>query len=146
VDTHSTSVLLSNQLFTGREQFSGLSAGGNGPGTLIFAGKGEVLLEVDSDNATVILDAGSADPALKGLDVQLFGKNETLNIEATPATASTEVQTIGMSDRVNVQANAGFVIVFGNTSASVVLGSNDTDFSKSVTSAINRDVSVFGAG
>jgi hypothetical protein len=146
VSTQSQSVFLSKPFLSPGEQLSGLSAGGNGPGTLIFAGKAEVVLEVESDNATVTLDAATADSAWKGIDVQLFGKNDTVNIDATPAGVSTEVQTLGQSDRVNVLANAGFVIVLGNTSASVVLGSNDADFSKSVTSGINRDVSVFGAG
>jgi hypothetical protein len=143
VQTRSQSVFFGSQ-FLLKEQFTGLATGGGGGNTLTFAGKAEVILEVESDNATVTLDATIADPALKGLDVQLFGKNDTVNILATPATMSTEVQTLGTSDRVNVEGNAGFVVILGNKSATVVLGSDPADFSKSVTSRINRDVAVFG--
>jgi hypothetical protein len=144
VQTRSPSVFFGSQ-FLLKERFSGLATGGGGGNTLIFAGKAEVVLEVESDNAIVTLDATVADPALKGLDVQLFGKNDTVNIVATPSTMSTEVQTIGTSDRVNVRGNSGFVIVLGNKSATVVLGSNDIAF-KSVTSGINGNVSVFDTG
>lgn len=128
------------------EQLSGLASGGGGGSTLIFANKGEVLLEQDNDNATITLDATKAAPGLVGLTVNLIGNNDTLNINATPSTAATVVQALGRPETVNLRGNSGFVNILANKATTVVLGSNDTDFSKSVTSGINKDVFVSGAG
>jgi hypothetical protein len=59
---------------------------------------------------------------------------------------STVVQAIGQSGTVDVRANKGFVNVLGNSTARVVLGSDPFNSATSVTSGIQRDVSVIGAG
>jgi hypothetical protein len=128
-----------------QEQFDGLANGGGG-NTLIFANKAEVVLELENDIALATLKATGADPTLKGLTIDVFGAFARADIKATPSSVSTVVQAIGKSDSVDVRANAGFVNVLGNSTTQVTLGSDPFNSATSVTSGINRDVSVIGVG
>ena len=129
-----------------QEQFDGLAGTGGGGNTLIFANKAEVVLEVESDIALATLKATGADPALKGVTVDLLGSFDRADIQAAPSSVSTAVQAIGKSGTVDVRANAGFVNVLGNSTTRVVLGSDPFNSATSLTSGIGRDVSVIGAG
>jgi hypothetical protein len=128
------------------EQFTGLATAGQGGGTLIFAGKAFVDLDEGADNATLALDATVAAPGSTGLSVNLIGKNDTLIVNATPATVGTVVQALGLTDHVNLRGNAGFVNILGNSTAGVVLGSNPSVPSNSVTAGINQGVGIVGVG
>jgi hypothetical protein len=121
------------------EQLSGLADGGSGPGTLIFAGKANILLEA---GGIVSLDATAAAKGLADFTVEL-GSGSTVNIDTTPAGTNTVVLTGGF-DRVNVRGNLGFVNVISDPTSVVELGSNDASVSLSVTAGIKQDVSVTG--
>ncbi len=120
-------------------------ASGNGT-SFTFAGKAGVELTLTSPNATATLDATAAARGLKSFAVSLTGSHQALTINATPSTVPTAVQTHGSSDTVNVRGNSGTLSVVGNATARVVLGTDDLDHSKSLTSGLKNDVSVSNAG
>jgi hypothetical protein len=124
------------------EQLTGLAGAGGGGGTLTFANKRFVGLELHGANATATLNATAAATGEKFLFVEVFGVHDTVNINATPSTVFTDVFTFGPDDIVNLRGNAGTVAIGGNKSDEVFLGSNDLDFSKSVTSGIQANVFV----
>jgi hypothetical protein len=124
------------------ERLSGLAGVGGGGGTLTFAHKRFVGLELHGNNATVTLNATGAATGQKFLFVDVFGVHDTVNINATPSTVFTDVFTFGPGEIVNLRGNSGTVAIGGNKSDGVFLGSNDTDFSKSVTSGIQANVFV----
>jgi hypothetical protein len=127
------------------DTLSGLADGGAGD-TLTFLGKPQVSVAPNLDGSTVTLAATKAAVGLKTLTVNVVGNKDVVNVNATPSTVSTVIDVHGQQDQVNVRANAGAVTVNGNKTTTVILGSNDTDFSKSVTSGIVGNVSVSGAG
>jgi hypothetical protein len=139
------------------EQISGLfdvfpvGLGGFGPvsfGTLTFRDKAFVTLQQGNCNGfpapTTALNATAAARGLKLFQADLLGPAYTLNINAAPSNVSTLIDMLGQQDQVNLLANSGPVSVFGNATDRVILGSNPTDFSKSVTSGIQGNVFVQG--
>jgi hypothetical protein len=133
------------------ETLSGLAGPGGGGNTFTFREKANVDLQLRGDNATASLNATLAAHGLQSFTVEQFGKNDTVNISATPSfagipTGGTFIDDPGQQDQVNLRASAGPVFIFGTSSTTVVLGSNDTDLSKSVTAGINGLVSVHNVG
>src|SRR5262249_21984198 len=126
----------------GLEQLSGLAGAGGGGSTLTFANKQFVGLELRGNNATATLNAATAATGQKFLFVDVFGFDDTTIINATPSTVTTDVFTFGLVNPVNLRGNSGPVTIVGNKQDAVFLGSNDRDFSKSVTSGIQGNVSV----
>jgi hypothetical protein len=145
VQTTSPSVALNN-VSGPAEEFIDLATAGQGGSTLIVAGKALVVLDEGADNAGVSLNTTVADPALHGVNVNLFGKNATLSINASPSSVNTVVQAIGQTEQVDLRANSGFVNILGNSTTGVFLGSNPFVLSNSVTSQINQGVFVGGVG
>jgi hypothetical protein len=132
------------------ETLSGL-AGTGGGNILSFRGKANVDLQLRGNNETATLDATAAAQGLTSFTVEQFGGNDTVTINATPSFAGiplggTFVDNPGQQDLVNVRASSGPVNIFGTSSTTVILGSNATNFSQSVTSGINGLVSVANAG
>jgi hypothetical protein len=133
------------------ETLSGLAGAGGGGNSLTFRGQANVDLQLRGNNETANLDATKAALGLHSFTVEQFGTNDTVNINATPTFAGipfggTYVDDPGQQDQVNLRANSGLVAIFGTSSTTVVLGSNDSDFSKSVTANINALVQVHNVG
>jgi hypothetical protein len=128
----------------GTEALSGLASGGGG-NTFAFANKGNVALELLSDNASADLNAQAAATGLKDILVSTHRPNDTVNIDTTPSSVTTDVEMEGLHDQVNLRANSGQVNIDCYVDAQVTVGSNPSSFSQSVTSGINANVSVFGA-
>jgi hypothetical protein len=133
------------------ETLKGLAGAGGGGNILTFRGKANVDLQLRGDNETADLNATAAAQGLQSFTVEQLGKNDTVNVNATPSFAGiplggTFIDNPGPQDQVSLRANSGTVNIFGTSTTTVVLGSNDTDFSKSVTSAINGLVSVHNVG
>jgi hypothetical protein len=133
------------------ETLSGLAGGAGAGNTLTFREKVSVDLQVLGNNATTTLNATQAAHGLQSFTVEQRGTNDTVDINAAPSFAGnpngeTLITDPGNQDVVNLRANAGPVNIFGVSSTTVVLGSNDTDFSKSVTAGINGPVSVHNVG
>ena len=114
-------------------------------GTLTFRDKAFVTLQLNNAfQSTAALNATTAARGLKLFQADLLGPAYTLNINAAPSNVSTLIDMLGQQDQVNLLANSGPVSVFGNATDRVILGSNPTDFSKSVTSGIQGNVFVQG--
>jgi hypothetical protein len=133
------------------ETLSGLAGAGGGGNTLTFRDKANVDLQLRGSNETANLNATQAAQGLQSFTVEQFGTNDTVNINNTPSFAGipfggTYIDNPGQQDQVNLRANSGPVAIFGTSSTTVVLGSNDSDFSKSVTSGINGLVQVHNVG
>jgi hypothetical protein len=127
------------------EELVGLAGDGGGGGTLTFRNKRDVSLEMQSAGASAFLGDTAAASGLRFFNIDLLGQNQTLDINATPSNVRTVVSARGLFDQVNLGANSGRVDINGNGVAGVTLGSNDIDFSKSVTSGIRQHVFVSGA-
>jgi hypothetical protein len=123
------------------ETISGL-AGSNGGNVFTFAGKSTVLLQLRGNSQTATLNATAAAQGLKNFFVQQFAANDTTRINATPGSVTTLIGDSGASDQVDLRANAGAVSIGGNATTTVILGSNDTNLSASVTAGIDAPVSV----
>lgn len=133
------------------ETLSGLAGPGGGGDILSFENKANVDLQLRGNNETATLNATEAALGLNSIDVEQFGTGDTTNINATPSFAGipfggTFIDNPGPQDQVNLRANAGAVNIFGTSSTTAVLGSNDTTFSLSVTSGINGPVLVDNVG
>jgi hypothetical protein len=147
VETPSHAVTLSGQDGL-TEQLSGLTNGADpdafpGGDTLTFNHKPSVAVRLDSDIATANLNATAAARGLNLFRVDALGKNDTVNVGASPSTGTTEVRASGFLDRVNLRANSGVVNIIAGSTATVELGS-DFFFAQSMTSGINANVSVQG--
>jgi hypothetical protein len=133
------------------ETLSGLAGTGGGGNVLSFKGKAVVDMQVRGDNATATLLATASAQGLRSFVLDQFGKRDTVNIDATPTFAgitngNTSIEDPGTQDVVNLRASSGPVNIFGTSSTTVVLGSNDTTLSKSVTSGINGSAFVDNVG
>jgi hypothetical protein len=129
--------------------FGGLSPNASGGGTTFsFANKANIALQLLSPNATFNDDLVLTAQGLKEFQIIAEGQNDTVNINATPSGVTTDVVVESQPDeQVNLHANSGPVNIHGNgTDVAVRLGSFDADFSKSVTSRINANVTVSNAG
>jgi hypothetical protein len=114
-------------------------------GTLTFRDKSLVTLQQANGFATTAaLNATAAARGLKTFLVAPLGPANTLTVSATPGNVSTVIDMLGQQDQVNLLANSGQVSIFGAATDRVILGSNPTDFSKSVTSGIQGTVFVQG--
>jgi hypothetical protein len=129
-----------------RQTLSGLSVGGAGD-NLTFSNKASVDLRMDSRaNANATLNASAVASRLQTVTVDLLGNNDTATISSTPSRVSTIVNTFAQQNRVNLRANRGLVTINGNSSATLIVGSNDTNFSQSVTAGIQNNVAVRNLG
>jgi hypothetical protein len=144
VETQSQAVSLVGA--NGQSQtLKGLAGTGAGGSTLTFHGKGGIVLELESNNATATLNATAAAIGEQDFQVLVFGNTDHVNINATPRNVSTLVEVDGafgggQNDLVLVAGNSGAVQVQGDGSTIVDLGTSDTD--TSVTSGINANVKV----
>jgi hypothetical protein len=128
------------------ETLKGLSGGpGHGGDALTFREKTAVLLQLESDGASAVLNARASALGLKEFDVDVFGKNDHVDIKTTPSDVNTHVEVAGQNTGVLVEGNLGPVGVNGDATTIVALGTNDVDSSKSVTSGIKNNVFVEGA-
>src|SRR5262249_8119469 len=82
---------------------------------------------------------------LKEFDLDVFGKNDKVDIKTTPSDVNTHVEVAGQNTGVLVEGNLGPVGVNGDSTTVVALGTNNVDSSKSVTSGIKNNVFVEGA-
>jgi hypothetical protein len=128
------------------ETLKGLSGGpGHGGDVLTFREKTAVLLQLESDGASAILNAKASAIGLKEFDVDVFGKNDKVDIKTTPSDVNIHVEVAGQNTGVLVEGNLGPVGVNGDATTVVALGTNNVDSSKSVTSGIRNNVFVEGA-
>jgi hypothetical protein len=151
VQTTAQAVSLAGPPKSVTETLSGLAGPGGGGNTFTFREKANVDLQLRGDNATATLNATQAAHGLQSFTVEQFGKNDTVDVNATPSfvgnpTGGTFIDDPGTQDQVHLRASAGPVFIFGTSSTTVVLGSNDSDFSKSVTAGINGLVSIHNVG
>jgi hypothetical protein len=110
----------------------------------IFSNKIGVDLELLGTNANASLNATAAADDEHSFVVHLFGKDESLSINATPSSGSTSVVAIGKGCGVFVAANSDPVFVHGNATTDVILGTNQGI--AGVTSGIMANVSVKNVG
>jgi hypothetical protein len=128
------------------ETLKGLSGGpGHGGDSLTFREKTAVLLQLESDGASAVLNDKASAIGLKEFDVDVFGKNDKVDIKTTPSDVNTHVEVAGQYTGVLVEGNLGPVGVNGDSTTIVALGTNNVDSSKSVTSGIKNNVFVEGA-
>jgi hypothetical protein len=128
------------------ETLKGLAGTGGAGNTLTFRAKPSVRVELLSDNATADLNAKAAAQGLQFFQVDVFGKNDRVNINTTPSNVNTHVEIAGgQNDTVLVRGNLGPVGINGNLTTIVALGTNNIDSSKSVTSGIKNNVFVEAA-
>jgi hypothetical protein len=150
VQTHAGSISLTGTSKV-TQTISGLASPGGGGNVLTIQGEANTDLQLRSDNATANLNATATSQGLKSFTVEQFGTSDTVNINATPTFAGipfggTFVDDPGSNDQVNVRANSGPVNIVGTSSTTVILGSDPTTPSKSVTAGINGLVSVNNVG
>jgi hypothetical protein len=126
------------------ETLKGLAGPGGGGNNLTFRGKGEVRLELNSANATANLNASKSALLLQNFEVDVFGKNDRVNINTTPSSVTTQVTVAGQFTVVEVVGNLGPVSINGDNTTDVQLGSTSFE-NNSVTSGIENKVFVEGA-
>jgi hypothetical protein len=126
------------------ETLKGLSNGGGGD-TLTFRDKSGVILQLESDGASAVLNAKQSAIGLKEFDVDVFGKNDKVDIKTTPSDVNTHIEVAGQNTGILVEGNLGPVGINGDATTIVALGTNNVDSSKSVTSGIKNNVFVEGA-
>jgi hypothetical protein len=128
------------------ETLKGLAGTGGAGNTLEFRGKSSVRLELDSPSATATLNATAAAIGLGSFEVDVFGQQDRVIVNATPSNVRTIVSVAGgQDDSVNLRGNAGPVNINGNATTVVALGTDTTNTSLSVTSGIKGDVTVVAA-
>jgi hypothetical protein len=128
------------------ERLKGLAGLGGGGNTLTFRGKKSVRLQLESDNAVANLNAAAAAIALTDFEVDVFAKNDRVNINQTPSNVRTHVEIAGgQNDSVLLRGNLGPVSINGNSTTIVALGTNNVTSGLSVTSGIKNNVFVEGA-
>jgi hypothetical protein len=114
-------------------------------GTLTFRDKAFVTLELkNAFQSAAALNAATAARGLKLFQVDPLDAANTVNVNATPGNVSTLIDMLGHQDQVNLLANSGQVSIFGGATDRVILGSDPTDFGRSVTSGIQGAVFVQG--
>jgi hypothetical protein len=128
------------------ETLKGLSGGpGHVGDVLTFREKTAVRLQLESDGASAVLNAKASAIGLNFFDVDVFGKNDKVDIKTTPSNVNTHVEIAGQNTGVLVEGNLGPVGVNGDATTVVALGTNNVNSSKSVTSGIKNNVFVEGA-
>jgi hypothetical protein len=128
------------------ETLKGLAGTGGAGNTLEFRGKSSVRLELNSPSATATLNATASAIGLGAFEVDVFGQQDRVIVNATPSNVRTIVSIAGgQNDSVNLRGNAGPVNINGNATTVVALGTDSTNTSLSVTSGIKGDVTVVAA-
>jgi hypothetical protein len=127
------------------ETLKWLAGPGGGGNTLTFRDKGEVRLELNSARAVASLNAFQSAQGLTNFQVDVFGNEDTVDVNTTPGNVTTQVEVAGQFADVNLAGNSGPVNINGAGTTVVALGTNAADSSESVTSGIRNKVFVEGA-
>jgi hypothetical protein len=118
-----TNVSLSGQ--NGATQtLSGLAANHGAGDSLTFSHKSAVFVDLLAPNTSVVLDATAPETREQSFTLQMdqFGANDQVFIQATPKAVTTNVTAEGIGDFVNLLSNLGPVAIRGNTTTHVNLG------------------------
>jgi hypothetical protein len=124
------------------QTLTGLSNGGAGD-SLTFSNKGLVSLEMFSASATANLNATAAAAGEHTFVTDLFHSHDAVQVNATPSTVENRIVAEGQDDSVTVVANSSRVVIHGNASTTVSLGTSGFD-TGNITAGIKQDVDVSG--